>query len=289
MKLVLISGLSGSGKSIALKSLEDLGFFCTDNLPSQLLSNLIEHQNKHDNHAPLAVSIDSRSNDNFKDFPLLLKKLQNDNVEVKVLFLEARDDILIKRFSETRRSHPIAQFSGSLLEDALHTEREILYPVRENAFVIDTSLLSIPELRRRIREFSEISSAPFVLAFESFGFKYGVPADSDFVFDVRSLPNPYYLAELRDQNGYDEGIRTFFADLDSVRLMIEDITKFLQNRLSNVADSPKSMLKISIGCTGGMHRSVYITNELALQFQDRFKIIVNHRQLSYPYTGRLSK
>ncbi|MDO5687500.1 MAG: RNase adapter RapZ [Neisseria sp.] len=280
MMLTLISGLSGSGKSIALRSLEDLGFFCVDNLPPELLLELTAWHRQQKTGARLAVSIDSRSQVGFEGFPALLQQLRLNGVNTKVLFLESRDEILLKRFSETRRSHPLASGSETLSE-AMLAERDMLYPLKDNAFVIDTSDLSAPDLRRRIHEWLGILSDSFVLTFESFGFKYGVPLDVDYIFDVRCLPNPYYDPSLRDQTGYDAAVCDFFAAAPEVAAMSDDIAAFLQRWLPCAANNMRSYLTVGIGCTGGMHRSVYIAKTLAERFQAAYPVLLRHRQLPH--------
>lgn len=280
MKLTLISGLSGSGKSIALRSLEDLGFFCVDNLPPELLPALVAWYRKQGRGAQLAVSIDTRTQIGFDDVTEILQHINANDVTARILFLEARDEVLIKRFSETRRAHPLAGRSETLSE-ALMSERKILYPLREAAFIIDTSDLSAPKLRRSIHEWLGILSDSFVLTFESFGFKYGVPMDVDYVFDVRCLPNPYYDPALRDQTGYDPAVRDFFNTAPEVAAMIDDIEAFLRRWLPRAADTMRSYLTIGIGCTGGMHRSVYVARALAERFQSIYPVLLRHRQLPH--------
>lgn len=276
MRLILISGLSGSGKSVALKFLEDLGFFCIDNLPLSLLDELISFH--HDlGLDKLAVSVDSRSGESFAAFPDLLERLRAKEIRVDLLFLVSAHSVLIQRFSETRRRHPLAG-AFTTLEEAILKETEVLTPVRELAHRIDTSFLSTPKLRQFIKQWLEIADTEINLVFESFGFKYGPPIDADYVFDVRCLPNPYYDANLRSLTGLDKPVQTFFEDKKEVFQMVDDIAYFLNNWLPHFQKGNRFYLTVAIGCTGGQHRSVFVCQQLAKRFAS-IRAQVRHRQL----------
>lgn len=276
MRLILISGLSGSGKSVALKFLEDLGFFCIDNLPLSLLNELIcFHRDL--GLDKLAVSVDSRSGESFSSFPQLLNDLRSKDIRVDLLFLVSAHSVLIQRFSETRRRHPLAANSITL-EEAILKETEVLAPVRELAHRIDTSFLSTPKLRQFIKQWLEIPDPEINLVFESFGFKYGPPIDTDFIFDVRCLPNPYYDTNLRSLTGLDAPVKDFFADKKEVFQMVDDIEHFLANWLPQFKKGNRLYLTVAIGCTGGQHRSVFICQQLVRRFSS-IHAQVRHRQL----------
>ena len=277
MKLILISGLSGSGKSVALKVLEDDGFFCVDNLPPLLLPELAKWHETHNSSLKLAVSIDSRLGIDISRFDRLMALAQMAQIQVGILFLDTRDDVLIRRFSQTRRPHPLAK-NKVTLEEAIQNEREMLGLLRENAYVVDTTHLSANQLRSIIRDWAQIEISKFTITFESFGFKYGIPLDADFVFDVRSLPNPYYDDNLRSLNGNDAEIKQFFALTDDANNLINDIAAFLKRRIQEMRQH-KNHLNVSIGCTGGQHRSVFVAASLAKYFQDDYSVLLRHRQL----------
>ena len=277
MKLTLISGLSGSGKSIALKTLEDCGFFCVDNLPPVMLPELAKWHYQNNPKTPLAVSIDSRVGNAAQRFDRLLAMAQAAQIEVNILFLDTHNDVLIRRFSETRRTHPLAKNFASLTE-AIEYERNILLFLREHGFVLDTSYLTTPQLQSRVRAWLGIAATPFVLSIESFGFKYGVPNDAHFVFDVRELPNPYYDKNLREYTGLDAPIQQFFAQSKHAEQLLDDIFTLLARRIAALRES-RNHLKVAMGCTGGKHRSVFIANRLAQRFQAALSVLLLHRQL----------
>lgn len=279
MTLTLISGVSGSGKSTALKSLEDKGFFCIDNLPLPLLSTVAQWHGQKGNTANLAISIDARTQENFADFPQVLETIKNTGQQVRLLFLESRDEVLIRRFSETRRTHPLSQQSKTL-DEAIQKERILLYPLKENAHIIDTSSLLAQQLRHQVYGWLNLPIGKLTLIFQSFGFKYGVPNNIDYLFDVRSLPNPYYHSHLREQTGYDADICHFFAQDLSTQKMIDDIGHFLIQWLPEIEQSIRHYVTVGIGCTGGQHRSVYVANALHKQFNTRYCTFLRHRQLS---------
>lgn len=277
MKLTLISGLSGSGKSIALKTLEDCGFFCVDNLPPALLPELAKWHYVNNAKAKIAVSIDCRSHVSNERFERLSDMAKAADIEVSILFLDARDETLIRRFSETRRTHPLLKEQISL-EKAIEKEREILEILRQNAYVMDTTYLTPQQLVMRVRSWLGVADSPFVLTIESFGFKYGIPSDADFVFDVRELPNPYYDKNLREYTGLDAPIQQFFAQNKDAETLINDIAGCLLNRIEKLKSS-RNHLKIAIGCTGGKHRSVFVANALSKRFQAAYPVLLKHRQL----------
>jgi UPF0042 nucleotide-binding protein len=280
MKLVLISGVSGSGKSIALNVLEDAGYYCVDNLPAPLLPQLVE-QLEGDGHGSVAVAIDMRGGAGIAALPHIVRQLQaRPEVELGFLFLDARDDILIRRFSETRRRHPLA--SGDFtLGEAIAREREALQTLASLGHHIDTSNLKASALRDFVRQFAAIDGRhSLTLLFESFGFKNGLPLDADLVFDVRCLPNPHYDPELRSLTGRDGPVIAYLESQPDVARMLEDIAGFIGRWLPAYINDSRSYLTVAIGCTGGQHRSVYISERLADRFRDNLRVLVRHRALA---------
>ncbi|NUE67050.1 RNase adapter RapZ [Snodgrassella sp. ESL0253] len=276
MRIVLISGLSGSGKSIALRLLEDVGFVCVDNLPVKLLPDLIEHYAASDV-AQLGVSVDIRSRFNPVEVLELVTRLRAQKHQVDLLFLTSSAAVLLRRFSETRRSHPLAQ-EHKTLSESVAAEQQYMSTLQRYAYVIDTSLLNVPQLRRQIQQWLHLPVAPMRVVLESFGYKYGVPAGLDFVFDVRFLPNPYYDFHLRPFSGLDEPVRTFFSQQPVMAEMIAELADFLLRWLPQMEKESRSYVNIGIGCTGGQHRSVYIVEALAQQLK-AYCVLVRHRQL----------
>lgn len=286
MEFVVISGRSGSGKSTALQLLEDSSFICIDNLPVNLLPTLItEIAQGHSSVAmKFAIGIDARNvGGDLSRFPEILNWAQQQtNAKFTVVYLDAVDAVLIKRFSETRRKHPLSNKSTGLHE-AIQSESKILEPVaRLSDITIDTSNLTLHELRTAVKKkVAGDSSEGMALMFESFGFKYGVPVDADFVFDVRSLPNPYWQADLRAFTGLEQKVQEFLRQQPEVTTMLEDLKAFFQKWIPSFAQNNRSYLTIAIGCTGGMHRSVFITEQLASYFGQEYKNVqIRHRQLS---------
>lgn len=277
MKLTLISGLSGSGKSIALKTLEDCGFFCVDNLPPALLPELAKWHYQNNQTAQLAVSVDVRSGISAERFERLSEIAKTAGIEVAILFLDAKNETLIRRFGETRRMHPLAK-NHLTLPQAIEKEREILEILRQHAYVMDTTYLTPQQLVSRIRSWLGVADYAFVLTIESFGFKYGIPSDADFVFDVRELPNPYYDKNLREYTGLDAPIQNFFAQDNQAADLINELYTFLNNRIEKLK-TQRNHLKIAIGCTGGKHRSVFVASSLAQRFQAALPVLLKHRQL----------
>lgn len=278
MQLFLISGLSGSGKSIALKVLEDSGYYCVDNLPADLLANLVDHLQQA-GYKKIAVSIDVRSANSVQRLPTLLQQIKQHAADVHVLFLDAQTDTLVKRFSETRRLHPLSD-SVRTLPECVSYERELLTEISDIGHHIDTTELNANALRAWIKQFIQLDRARLTLLFQSFGFKHGIPLDADLVFDVRCLPNPHYDEKLRPLTGRDAAVIEFLDGTTSVQDMYNDIVNFLQRWLPNFIADNRSYLTVAIGCTGGQHRSVYLAEKLARQFEQQQQVLIRHRQLA---------
>jgi UPF0042 nucleotide-binding protein len=271
MRLIIVSGLSGSGKSVALHMLEDIDFYCVDNIPAALLKPFISHtvRGLGDTYPRTAVGLDARNRaGEIETIPALVAELRRSNINCEVLYLHAAEEVLLKRYAETRRKHPLV--TGEIgLREAIALERQLLEPITTAAdWVIDTSNMGVHALRELIRERIERRrEGQLSLMFESFGYKHGIPGDADFVFDVRSLPNPHWETALRKLNGRDQPVIEYLAGFASVRSMIEDLTAFLEKRLREFSQANRSYLTIAIGCTGGQHRSVYIAEQLAEHFR----------------------
>ena len=277
MQLIVISGLSGSGKSIALAALEDSGYYCVDNLPANLLQEVTVYL-RDSAHPRVAVSIDARSHDTLPLLPQQLADLRRQEMDVHLLFLEAKTDTLVKRFSETRRRHPLSD-NRSTLPECIELEREMLREIHDLANRIDTSDLSASSLRAWIRDFVGLDHACLTLLFQSFGFKHGVPLDSDMVFDVRCLPNPHYEALLRPLTGKDGAVIEYLDANPEVDRMFGDISKFVDDWLPCFVRDNRNYLTVAIGCTGGRHRSVYFAERLAHHFTPSNQVLVRHREL----------
>ena len=283
MKLVIISGRSGSGKSSALHALEDEGFYCVDNLPASMLSQLPDTLKESHNESPkMAVSIDVRNLpgalENFHD---LIKEIKDKNVECQVLYLDAGSDNLMKRYSSTRRKHPLSDGDTSLKE-AIEVEKQLLAPVLAEANIhIDTSPMSVHEIRELVREqVCGRSSKNMTIMFQSFGFKHGVPSDADFIFDVRCLPNPFWVESLRSHTGLERPVQEFLENETDVKAMLHDISQFVEKWLPKFASGQRSYMTVAIGCTGGQHRSVYICKTLGDEFKNKLdQVQVRHREL----------
>ncbi len=284
LNFFIVSGLSGSGKSIALQALEDLGYYCIDNLPAVLLPQLAKQfaGTATQPFSHVAVSIDSRNRGFLETLPDQLQALQKLGTDYKILFLEAQEPILVKRYSETRRRHPLTDPDTPLLE-GIRREKALLDPMSKAATRhIDTSRTTPQELRGIVRDFAgaEVSESPTLL-FESFGYKHGTPIEADFVFDVRCLPNPYWEPELRNRTGLDPEVADFLEKYKEVPRMIEHIRDFVQTWLPNFKAENRSYITIAIGCTGGQHRSVYITKKLVEYFRAQpLQVQLRHRELS---------
>ena len=279
MKLILISGLSGSGKSVALNLLEDAGYYCVDNLPVAMLTVLARMMNE-EGVQKVAVAIDARSGDGIDLVPEKLETLKKAGIEPIFLFLFSHEETLLKRYSESRRRHPLAA-SGQTLVEAIRAENVMLEPISTLGHRIDTSGMKAAGLREWVRQFIEAEPGQgLTLMFESFGFKHGIPLDADLVFDVRCLPNPHYDPELRSLTGKDKPVIDFHEAQDEVRRMRDDICRFVATWLPSYIRDNRNYLTVAIGCTGGQHRSVYIAEWLAREFANRARVLVRHRTLA---------
>ncbi|HLT28254.1 MAG TPA: RNase adapter RapZ [Zeimonas sp.] len=284
MRVVLITGISGSGKSVATNVLEDDGYFCIDNLPARFLGEVITSL-QDAGHEKVAVSIDARSGDSVSDLRHVVGALARYGHDVKVIFLNARTDTLVQRYSETRRRHPLSLRAGvgpdaPTLIEAIEREREMMSAIEDLGVSLDTSDLHPNVLRSWVREVVGTDRASMTIVFESFAYKHGVPLDADLVFDVRCLPNPYYTAELRPLTGLDAPVIDYLRSIPSVQRMIDHIADFLHAWLPHYILENRSYLSVAIGCTGGQHRSVYCVEELARRFRRIEQVLVRHRALS---------
>ncbi len=277
MQLFLISGLSGSGKSVALKMLEDSGYYCVDNLPAEML-NVLMNNLQLSGVTKVAVSIDVRSGSSVVLMPKYIDSIKKQGTDVHVLFLDAQTDTLVKRFSETRRMHPLSDGIRTLPECVVR-ERELLAEISSIGHHIDTSELNANTLRVWIKQFITLDRARLTLLFESFGFKNGLPLDADLVYDVRCLPNPHYDPVLRQMTGRDAPVIKFLDGTPLVQKMYEDISNFVENWLPSFVADNRSYLTVAIGCTGGQHRSVYLTEKLAQHFKSQQQVLLRHREL----------
>ena len=277
MQLIVISGLAGSGKSIALTVLEDNGYYCVDNLPANLLREVTLYL-KESGHQRVAVSIDARSRETLHLLPQQLADLRRQEMDVHLLFLEAKTDALVKRFSETRRRHPLSD-NCLTLPECIQSEREMLGEIHDLANRIDTSELSANALRAWVRDFIGLDHACLTLLFQSFGFKHRIPLDADMVFDIRCLPNPHYEALLRPLTGKDAPVIEYLDANDNVNRMFDDIRRFVDDWLPCFIRDNRSYLTVAIGCTGGRHRSVYFVERLARYFEGNNQVLVRHREL----------
>ncbi|HEX8875087.1 MAG TPA: RNase adapter RapZ [Nitrosospira sp.] len=277
MQLIVISGLSGSGKTIALTVLEDNGYYCVDNLPAILLQEVTVYLSE-SGHQRVAVSIDARSRETLHLLPQQLADLRQQQVDVHLLFLETKTDTLVKRFSETRRRHPLSD-NRMTLPECIQLEREMLREIHDLANRIDTSDLSASSLRAWIRDFVGLDHALLTLLFQSFGFKHGIPLDADMVFDVRCLPNPHYEEHLRPLTGKDEAVIEYLDAIANVNRMFDDIRRFLDDWLPCFIRDNRNYLTVAIGCTGGRHRSVYFVERLVQHFRPNNQVLVRHREL----------
>ena len=293
-EVVLVTGISGSGKSVALHALEDAGFFCVDNLPPELLRDFLRLEHGRSQRR-VAIAVDVRSAGSLPHLLPLIEELRGEGVVIRSVFLDAGTDALVRRFSESRRPHPLSQQATAqslnrrredkapdghrALYDANELERELLAELREISTVVDTSQLRPAQLRLWMRDLVQAGSLALTLVFESFAFKHGVPLDADFVFDVRILPNPYYIRELRAQTGRDDGVIQYLEAQPEVAEMMTQIETFIARWLPAFENDPRSYLTVAIGCTGGQHRSVYLTETLARRFSKRSVSLIRHREL----------
>ena len=275
-EIVLVTGISGSGKSVALHALEDAGFFCVDNLPPELLLDFLRlEQERRDRR--IAIAVDVRSAGSLPHLLPLLAQLKGEGVVVHAIFLDATTGALVRRFSETRRAHPLAD-RGALVE-AIELERELLADLRDLSTVLDTSQLRPAQLRTWMRELVRVPDSRLTLVFESFAYRHGVPLDADYVFDVRVLPNPHYVPELRSLTGRDAAVAEYLAAQPDAIEMLERISAFLRRWLPAFKADQRAYLTVAIGCTGGQHRSVWFAERLAERFEKEAAPLIRHREL----------
>ena len=285
MRLVIVSGLSGSGKSIALNMLEDLGWYCIDNIPAGLLNDFVTHAvGRQDKlYARSAVGLDARNGpDEIASVPQTVRELRAGGVACDMIYLHADEAMLLRRYGETRRRHPLAR-QGIDLKTAIAEELRLLEPITNSAdLVIDTTLSSVHDLRALIRSrVDERAHGQLSIMFESFGFKYGIPAGADFVFDARTLPNPYWVPALQPLNGRDRPVIEFLEGAPTVQALLNDIIGFLERRIPLYEQHNRAYLTVAVGCTGGQHRSVYLVDRLGAQFVTRYTdVVVRHGSLS---------
>jgi UPF0042 nucleotide-binding protein len=288
LDLVLITGMSGSGKSVALRALEDAGYYCVDNLPPELLLSFVALEQANDG-KQVAIAMDVRSATSLPLVPAQLRELRAQGVKIRSLFLDSTTDTLVRRFSETRRRHPLSQQRSvdetdplvrrRAVIDAIELERELLADLREQAHVIDSSTIKPAQLQAQVKAILAVDASHLTLVFESFAFKRGIPVDADYVFDVRMLPNPHYDPALRDLTGLDAPVADFLQRQDSVGQMFGAIEGFLTSWLEPLAKDHRSYVTVAIGCTGGQHRSVYLVEQLAAAFAQRWSTLKRHREL----------
>jgi RNase adapter protein RapZ len=282
LEMVLITGMSGSGKSVALHALEDAGYYCVDNLPPELLTPFVALEQQH-GAQKVAIAMDVRSAVSLPLVPQQLRQLRASGVAVQSLFLDANTETLVRRFSETRRLHPLSRIDASdqhrALVDAIELERELLGEMREQAHVLDTSMIRSSQLQGYVKSLISAPSTQLTLVFESFAFKRGVPLDADYVFDVRMLPNPHYESGLRHLTGLDEAVASYLKTHTEVGDMFRHIEQFLSHWLHALVRDHRSYVTVAIGCTGGQHRSVYLVEELAAAFGQQWRTLKRHREL----------
>lgn len=286
LHLVLLTGMSGSGKSVALHALEDMGFYCVDNLPPELLASLVALERTGFTNQ-LAIAVDVRSASSLPLVPKQLRALKDQGLRVDSIFLDATTETLIRRFSETRRRHPLSQVGQSLdltdqrhaLTEAIELERHLLSELREQALVIDSSMIRPTQLQSYIKDMIQANNTQLTLVFESFAFKRGIPSDADYVFDVRMLPNPHYEPGLRELTGRDAPVAQFLAQESEVTRMLTQIREFLDAWLPALAQNHRSYVTVAIGCTGGQHRSVYLVEQLAEYFSKQWSTLKRHREM----------
>lgn len=282
LEIVLITGMSGSGKSVALNALEDAGYYCVDNLPPELLTPFAELEKQH-RASKVAIAMDVRSATSLPLVPKQLQLLREQGVAVQSLFLDANTETLVRRFSETRRLHPLSRVDASdqhrALVDAIELERELLGDMREKAHVLDTSMIRSSQLQAYVKALISAPANQLTLVFESFAFKRGVPLDADYVFDVRMLPNPHYESGLRDLTGRDEPVASYLRSHAEVHNMFTQVEQFISHWLQAMVRDHRSYVTVAIGCTGGQHRSVYLVEELTQAFSKNWKTLKRHREL----------
>lgn len=282
LEIVVITGMSGSGKSLALRALEDSGYYCVDNLPPELLASFVALEHSHRSQR-VAVAMDVRSATALPLVPQQLNRLRAEGVQVRSLFLDASTGTLVRRFSETRRRHPLSQHelpeTRLALVQTIELERQLLAELREQSYVIDTSVLRPAQLLTYVKELLAVKPGQLTLVFESFAFKHGVPFDSDYVFDVRMLPNPHYESTLRALTGRDAPVIEYLRQQPEMERMQSDISQFLEHWLDALAQNHRSYVTVAIGCTGGQHRSVYLAEQLSAQFASHWSTLCRHREL----------
>ena len=278
MDLLLIGGVSGSGKSVALAALEDSGYYAVSNLPLAQLAGLLAHL-KNARIDRVAVALDAKTGSGLTGLSTAIEAARGEGWTVRFLYLDAKTDTLVKRFSETRRRHP---FSGAerTLTEAIEFERGVFADVRPLAYSFDTSDLSAAALRSSIKDFISVDPSKLTLLFQSFGYKHGVPLDADLVFDVRCLPNPHYEPALAMLSGRDSPVVAYLQSYPEVERMYEDIHHFIATWLPDYARDNRNYLTVAIGCTGGQHRSVYLAERLARAFSGRHQVLTRHRELA---------
>lgn len=288
LEVVLITGMSGSGKSVALRALEDAGYYCVDNLPPELLLPFVALERR-DSAKRVAIAMDVRSATSLPLVPAQLKELRSQGLVIRPLFLDATTDTLVRRFSETRRRHPLSSNQAEDgqnpsdrqhgLVEAIELERELLADLREQAHVIDTSVIRPAQLQAHVKSLLSAPASQLTLVFESFAFKRGIPVDADYVFDVRMLPNPHYEPQLQVLTGRDAAVVEFLERQPDVGHMAGHIAQFLDHWLEPLARDHRSYVTVAIGCTGGQHRSVYLVEKLAASFGQRWTTLRRHREL----------
>jgi len=293
MNIVIITGMSGSGKSVALHALEDIGYFCVDNLPPELLQDFVALEHKQQA-SHVAIATDARSGASLQLVTEQMQALRAQGHSVRAIFLDASTTTLVRRYSETRRKHPLAQTRSDQtnldgeelrrdLVQSIELEREMLLSIRAESHIVDTSAIRSVRLQAYIKELTRTSNTQMTLVFESFAFKRGVPVDADYVFDVRMLPNPHYEPALRDLTGRDAPVADFLSAQTEVQTMQQGITQFLQQWLEPMAQDQRSYVTVAIGCTGGQHRSVFLVEELTRVFSARkdapWVTLKRHREL----------
>jgi UPF0042 nucleotide-binding protein len=282
LEIVIITGMSGSGKSVALHALEDAGYYCVDNLPPELLPAFVALEHRHHGHR-LAIAMDVRSATSLHQVPQELSRLRSHGVSVQSIFLDATMDTLVRRFSETRRRHPLShadlQQERKALLQIIEVERELLAELREQSHVIDTSTIRASQLQSYVKSLLTTNQGQLSLVFQSFAFKRGIPVDADYVFDVRMLPNPHYEPALRDLTGLDEPVAQYLRQQPEVALMQQHIEQFLSHWLDLLDRNHRSYVTVAVGCTGGQHRSVYLVERLSDAFASRWTTLRRHREL----------
>jgi RNase adapter protein RapZ len=281
LEVVLITGMSGSGKSVALRALEDAGYYCVDNLPPELLQSFVALE-RQGSARRVAIAMDVRSAASLPQLPQQLRELREQGVVVRPLFLDATTDTLVRRFSETRRRHPLSGEHSEgqhALVEAIELERELLADLHEQSHVIDTSVIRPAQLQAHVKSLLAATASRLTLVFESFAFKRGIPMDADYVFDVRMLPNPHYEPALRDLTGRDEPVAAYLRAHGEVDEMYRHIESFVERWIEPLARDHRSYVTVAIGCTGGQHRSVYLVEKLAAAFGSRWTTLKRHREL----------